>query len=118
MKKATWIIALLLFTVAANAQLKKEEKPKPKTENKTGVAKPALADSISLNAKVITDTIPARLLCYVEDGTLLWKKGFVLNNIVVFATGARAQDRQIAVDEKFNAVRPEDLYDVRTVPKK
>lgn len=110
MKKLLMVILTIAALTSLNAQGIKKQ---PKAEAKPKQEQPA--DSVVIKGTYRNDTAKVIAVLYVEDGTLTWVKGYVVVNSFVPHGGQPLTAGQVLYNSKFEAIRPEDVYDVKQV---
>lgn len=103
--KKLFVLLAIVFSLTAGAQGIKKGEAKNQSSG----------DSLIIRGTTRYDTAKTMMIMYVEDGSLIWRKGYAVSR--VFQPSDRslnaAVSNQVFYDLKWVAVKPEDVYDVK-----
>lgn len=102
---------LLALPILTTAQVKKTNKP--------AAVNKSVGDSLTLPGNYKTDTTKAYIILYAEDASgyvnLIRIKGYVIATKFEPTFGQAFNLQAVAKNEKWETIKPDDIYDVRTM---
>ena len=103
------LAALVLLSVVSYGQGAKKQTPK-KSPVTTGTV---ALDSIVVKGDYRNDTSRVMVVQYMEDKTLNWTRGYLVTKSFVPVGGQPLQIGQVVYDDKWAALKGDDLYDIK-----